>query len=44
MDLTVRQIFGKAEGRYRDQGHGANIDPGDFIKWIAEVTGYRKAR
>ncbi|MFG2120749.1 subtype B tannase [Streptomyces sp. NPDC048710] len=29
---------------YWDQGHGANTDPGDFVKWIAEVTGYRKAR
>ncbi|OXY95641.1 subtype B tannase [Streptomyces diastatochromogenes] len=29
---------------YWDQGHGANTDPGDFIKWIAKVTGYRKAR
>ncbi|MFC9291859.1 subtype B tannase [Streptomyces sp. NPDC057052] len=28
---------------YWDQGHGANTDPGDFIQWIAEVTG-RKAR
>ncbi|MFH8936915.1 subtype B tannase [Streptomyces griseosporeus] len=27
---------------YWDQGHGANTDPGDFIAWIAEVTGYRK--
>lgn len=26
---------------YWDQGHGANTDPGDFVKWIAEVTGYR---
>ncbi|MDH6609218.1 hypothetical protein M2164_004853 [Streptomyces sp. SAI-208] len=29
---------------YWDQGHGANTDPGDFITWIAEVTGYRKAK
>lgn len=28
---------------YWDQGHGANTDPGDFITWIAKVTG-RKAR
>ncbi|MER6343579.1 subtype B tannase [Streptomyces sp. NPDC001595] len=27
---------------YWDQGHGANTDPGDFIAWIAEVTGYEK--
>ncbi|MEU5333493.1 subtype B tannase [Streptomyces asoensis] len=26
---------------YWDQGHGANTDPGDFIAWIAEVTGRR---
>ncbi|MEU2282080.1 subtype B tannase [Streptomyces sp. NPDC013178] len=26
---------------YWDQGHGANTDPGDFIKWIAKVTGHR---
>jgi hypothetical protein len=25
-----------------DQGHGANTGPGDFIAWIAKVTGYRK--
>lgn len=29
---------------YWDQGHGANTDPGDFITWIAKVTGYDKAR
>ncbi|MFE2219374.1 subtype B tannase [Streptomyces canus] len=29
---------------YWDQGHGANTDPGDFITWIAEVTGYKKAK
>ncbi|MGC0339937.1 hypothetical protein RKD20_004971 [Streptomyces sp. SLBN-8D4] len=28
---------------YWDQGHGANTDPGDFITWIAEVTGHKKA-
>ncbi|WP_225890387.1 MULTISPECIES: subtype B tannase [Streptomyces] len=28
---------------YWDQGHGANTDPGDFITWIAKVTGYGKA-
>ncbi|MGW0423167.1 subtype B tannase [Streptomyces sp. NPDC003015] len=28
---------------YWDQGHGANTDPGDFITWIAKVTGYKKA-
>ncbi|KOU77657.1 Tat pathway signal sequence domain protein [Streptomyces sp. MMG1533] len=27
---------------YWDQGHGANTDPGDFIQWIAKVTGYKK--
>ncbi|MCD7441412.1 alpha/beta hydrolase [Streptomyces lincolnensis] len=27
---------------YWDQGHGANTDPGDFITWIAEVTGHKK--
>ncbi|MGA5359810.1 subtype B tannase [Streptomyces purpurascens] len=26
---------------YWDEGHGANTDPGDFIQWIAKVTGYR---
>lgn len=26
---------------YWDEGHGANTDPGDFIRWIAKVTGYR---
>ncbi|MFF3330430.1 subtype B tannase [Streptomyces sp. NPDC002888] len=26
---------------YWDQGHGANTDPGDFIKWIAKVSGHR---
>ncbi|MDT7839278.1 subtype B tannase [Streptomyces justiciae] len=26
---------------YWDEGHGANTDPGDFITWIAEVTGYK---
>ncbi len=29
---------------YWDQGHGANTDPGDFITWIADVTGHKKAR
>jgi len=29
---------------YRDQGHGANTDPGDFIAWIAKVTGFKGAR
>ncbi|MFK4099701.1 subtype B tannase [Streptomyces sp. NPDC019531] len=29
---------------YWDQGHGANTDPGDFITWIAKVTGYKKAK
>jgi hypothetical protein len=26
---------------YWDEGHGANTDPGDFIEWIAKVTGHR---
>ncbi|WP_210588905.1 subtype B tannase [Streptomyces sp. GESEQ-35] len=26
---------------YWDEGHGANTDPGDFITWIAEVTGFK---
>jgi hypothetical protein len=26
---------------YWDEGHGANSDPGDFIEWIAKVTGYK---
>ncbi|MEU0074545.1 subtype B tannase [Streptomyces sp. NPDC006332] len=26
---------------YWDEGHGANTDPGDFITWIAKVTGHR---
>ncbi|MFJ8107352.1 subtype B tannase [Streptomyces sp. NPDC096132] len=29
---------------YWDEGHGANTDPGDFIKWIAKVTGYKNNR
>jgi hypothetical protein len=29
---------------YWDQGHGANTDPGDFIAWIAKVTGHKKAK
>ncbi|MGW7237174.1 subtype B tannase [Streptomyces sp. NPDC054804] len=29
---------------YWDQGHGANTDPGDFITWIAEVTGFGKGK
>lgn len=29
---------------YWDQGHGANTDPGDFIKWIAKVTGHKAVR
>ncbi|MFE6488131.1 subtype B tannase [Streptomyces sp. NPDC057757] len=27
---------------YWDQGHATNVDPGDFIKWVAKVSGYRK--
>lgn len=27
---------------YWDQGHASNIDPGDFITWVAKVTGYKK--
>lgn len=26
---------------YWDAGHGADEDPGDFITWIAKVTGYK---
>ncbi|MFD7474460.1 subtype B tannase [Streptomyces sp. NPDC059837] len=26
---------------YWDAGHGADEDPGDFIEWIATVTGYK---
>ncbi|MEU9344540.1 subtype B tannase [Streptomyces sp. NPDC048278] len=29
---------------YWDEGHGANTDPGDFITWIATVTGYDKSK
>jgi hypothetical protein len=29
---------------YWDEGHGANTDPGDFITWIAKVTGYKAKR
>ncbi|MET7681458.1 subtype B tannase [Streptomyces sp. NPDC005423] len=29
---------------YWDEGHGSNTDPGDFITWIAEVTGYRAGK
>ncbi|MFF7335325.1 subtype B tannase [Streptomyces sp. NPDC008150] len=27
---------------YWDQGHATNVDPGDFISWVARVCGYRK--
>jgi hypothetical protein len=27
---------------YWDEGHGANTDAGDFIAWIAEVSGHKK--
>lgn len=27
---------------YWDEGHGSNIDPADFITWIAKVTGHKK--
>ncbi|WP_405725622.1 alpha/beta hydrolase [Streptomyces sp. NBC_01537] len=27
---------------YWDEGHGSNTDPGDFITWIAKVTGHKK--
>lgn len=27
---------------YWDAGHGADQDPGDFIKWIAEVSGWSR--
>ncbi|MDT7847271.1 subtype B tannase [Streptomyces justiciae] len=26
---------------YWDQGHGANIDLGDFVAWIADISGYK---
>lgn len=26
---------------YWDAGHGADQDPGEFVKWIGEVSGYR---
>ncbi|MFJ4619981.1 hypothetical protein [Streptomyces sp. NPDC088812] len=29
---------------YWDGGHGADQDPGDFITWIATVSGHRTAR
>lgn len=29
---------------YWDQGHGANTDPGDFIEWIAKVSGHKGAK
>ncbi|MFC8371252.1 hypothetical protein ACFUIT_25385 [Streptomyces sp. NPDC057239] len=27
---------------YWDQGHATNTDSGDFITWVAKVTGYKK--
>ncbi|SDM72827.1 hypothetical protein SAMN04487981_102395 [Streptomyces sp. cf386] len=29
---------------YWDEGHGANSDPGDFIKWIARISGHKAKR
>ncbi|WP_406201184.1 Tat pathway signal sequence domain protein [Streptomyces sp. NBC_01017] len=29
---------------YWDEGHGANSDPGDFIEWIAGISGYKGTR
>ncbi|XUL94044.1 subtype B tannase [Streptomyces galilaeus] len=29
---------------YWDQGHGANIDLGDFVTWVAEISGHRGRR
>ncbi|MFI6371094.1 subtype B tannase [Streptomyces sp. NPDC050546] len=29
---------------YWDEGHGANTDPGDFLRWIAKVTGYQRGK
>ncbi|WP_416971482.1 subtype B tannase [Streptomyces sp. 4F14] len=26
---------------YWDEGHGANTDPGDFIAWIAKISGHK---
>ncbi|WP_404198264.1 subtype B tannase [Streptomyces tauricus] len=28
---------------YWDAGHGADLDPGAFVEWIGEVSGYRRA-
>ena len=28
---------------YWDEGHGSNVDPGDFLKWVAKVTGDRRS-
>jgi hypothetical protein len=29
---------------YWDEGHGSNVDPGDFLTWVAKVTGDSKRR
>ncbi|MFJ1605554.1 subtype B tannase [Streptomyces sp. NPDC088253] len=29
---------------YWDEGHGSNVDPGDFLTWIGKVTGDAKRR
>ncbi|WP_328430522.1 subtype B tannase [Streptomyces sp. NBC_00443] len=29
---------------YWDEGHGANSDPGDFIEWIARISGHQTER
>ncbi|MET7484947.1 subtype B tannase [Streptomyces sp. NPDC005538] len=29
---------------YWDQGHGANIDLGDFVTWIADISGHESRR
>lgn len=29
---------------YWDEGHGANSDPGDFVKWIARISGFKAKR
>ncbi|MGW0579559.1 subtype B tannase [Streptomyces sp. NPDC002920] len=29
---------------YWDAGHGADLDPADFVSWIGKVSGYRKRR
>ncbi|QIY77118.1 subtype B tannase [Streptomyces sp. RLB1-33] len=28
---------------YWDEGHGSNVDPGDFLTWVAKVSGDRRS-